>query len=43
MICLGADEIVMTPLGALGPIDPSRTHPLLPKGGKKRRGSAEWL
>lgn len=28
---LGADSIVMTPLGALGPIDPSRTHPLLPK------------
>jgi Serine dehydrogenase proteinase len=30
-ICLGADEIVMTPLGSLGPIDPSRTHPLLPR------------
>ena len=27
---LGADEIVMTPLSVLGPIDPSRRHPLLP-------------
>jgi membrane-bound ClpP family serine protease len=31
LIALGADEIVMTPLGALGPIDPTRTHPLLPR------------
>jgi hypothetical protein len=30
LIALGADEIVMTPLSALGPIDPSRQHPLLP-------------
>ena len=30
-LCLGADEIVMTPFSVLGPIDPSRTHPLLPK------------
>ena len=31
VIALGADEIVMTPLSTLGPIDPSRSHPLLPK------------
>lgn len=31
VLALGADEIVMTPLSALGPIDPSRTHPLLPR------------
>lgn len=31
LVALGADEIVMTPLAALGPIDPSRIHPLLPK------------
>lgn len=31
LLCLGADEIVMTPLSELGPIDPSRSHPLLPK------------
>lgn len=30
LIALGANEIVMTPLAVLGPIDPSRTHPLLP-------------
>jgi hypothetical protein len=36
-IALGADEIVMTPLSVLGPIDPSRSHPLLPK----REGAAE--
>jgi hypothetical protein len=29
-ICLGADEIVMTELSQLGPVDPSRSHPLLP-------------
>ena len=29
-ICLGANEIVMTELAQLGPVDPSRTHPLLP-------------
>lgn len=37
LIALGADEIVMTPLSVLGPIDPSRTHPLLPK----REGATE--
>jgi hypothetical protein len=31
LIALGADEIIMTPLSILGPIDPSRSHPLLPK------------
>lgn len=31
LLSLGADEIVMTPLSVLGPIDPSRTHPLLPQ------------
>jgi len=31
LIALGADEIQMTPLGTLGPIDPSRAHPLLPR------------
>lgn len=36
-LALGADEIVMTPLAVLGPIDPSRTHPLLPK----REGAIE--
>jgi hypothetical protein len=36
-LALGADHIVMTPLGVLGPIDPSRTHPLLPR----REGAAE--
>jgi hypothetical protein len=30
-ICLGADEIVMTELAQLGPVDPSRQHPLLPE------------
>lgn len=29
-ISLGADEIVMTELAQLGPVDPSRQHPLLP-------------
>ena len=37
LIALGADEIVMTPLSILGPIDPTRTHPLLPK----REGAQE--
>jgi hypothetical protein len=37
LIAMGADEIVMTPLGVLGPIDPSRTHPLLPR----REGAEE--
>ncbi len=37
LLAMGADEIVMTPLSALGPIDPSRTHPLLPK----REGATE--
>lgn len=31
LLAMGADEIVMTRLGVLGPIDPSRTHPLLPR------------
>jgi hypothetical protein len=31
LIAMGANEIVMTPLGTLGPIDPSRRHPLLPR------------
>ena len=37
LMALGADEIIMTPLSALGPIDPSRRHPLLPK----REGAEE--
>jgi hypothetical protein len=37
LLAMGADEIVMTPLASLGPIDPSRTHPLLPR----REGSEE--
>jgi hypothetical protein len=37
VLAMGADEIVMTPLGVLSPIDPSRTHPLLPR----REGAAE--
>jgi len=37
LLALGADEIVMTPLSSLGPIDPSRSHPLLPK----REGAVE--
>ena len=37
VLSLGADEIIMTPLSALGPIDPSRTHPLLPR----REGAKE--
>ena len=37
LIALGADEIIMTPLSALSPIDPSRRHPLLPK----REGAEE--
>lgn len=32
LLALGADEIVMTRLAVLGPIDPSRGHPLLPMG-----------
>jgi hypothetical protein len=36
-MALGADEIVMTPLSVLGPTDPSRTHPLLPR----REGASE--
>lgn len=31
LLALGANEIVMTPLSILGPIDPQRTHPLLPR------------
>jgi Serine dehydrogenase proteinase len=30
-ISLGADEIVMTEIARLGPVDPTRRHPLLPK------------
>ena len=37
VIALGADEIIMTALSTLGPIDPSRGHPLLPK----REGAKE--
>lgn len=37
LMAMGADEIVMTPLGVLSPIDPSRTHPLLPR----REGASE--
>jgi hypothetical protein len=37
LMAMGANEIVMTALAALGPIDPSRTHPLLPK----REGAPE--
>jgi hypothetical protein len=37
LLALGADEIVMTPLAVLGPIDPQRTHPLLPR----REGAEE--
>jgi hypothetical protein len=37
LLAMGADEIIMTPLGVLGPIDPSRTHPLLPR----REGAEE--
>lgn len=31
LLAMGANELVMTPLSALGPIDPSRRHPLLPR------------
>lgn len=31
LLAIGADEIVMTRYAALGPIDPSRNHPLLPR------------
>lgn len=37
LLAMGADEIVMTSMGVLSPIDPSRTHPLLPR----REGAAE--
>ncbi len=37
VVAMGADEIVMTPMSVLGPIDPSRTHPLLPR----REGASE--
>jgi hypothetical protein len=36
-VAMGADEIVMTPLSVLGPTDPSRSHPLLPR----REGAKE--
>lgn len=38
ILALGADEIVMTRLGALGPIDPARSHPLLPRQEGEREG-----
>ncbi len=31
LVCLGADNIIMTPIGQLGPIDPSVEHVLGPK------------
>jgi len=31
-VAIGADEIVMGPFSELGPVDPSRSHPLLPPG-----------
>lgn len=37
LLALGANEVVMTPLAVMGPIDPSRTHPLLPR----REGAEE--
>jgi hypothetical protein len=40
LLALGANEIVMTPLSILGPIDPSRTHHLLPTG-KAEESSVE--
>ena len=30
-IAIGANEIVMGPMSELGPVDPTRSHPLLPK------------
>ena len=39
LLALGADEIVMTRLAVLGPIDPSREHPLLPDGPRGPVGS----
>jgi len=30
-LAMGADEIIMGPRSELGPVDPARTHPLLPK------------
>lgn len=30
-IAMGANEIIMGPMSELSPVDPSRTHPLLPK------------
>lgn len=35
-IALGADEIIMGDGSELSPVDPSRTHPLLPKDEKER-------
>lgn len=37
LLAMGADEIVMTSMGVLSPIDPSRSHPLLPR----REGAPE--
>jgi len=31
-IALGADEIIMGPMSEISPVDPTRMHPLLPKG-----------
>jgi hypothetical protein len=37
LLVLGANEIVTTPFSVFGPIDPTRTHPLLPR----REGATE--
>ena len=35
-IAMGADEIIMGDMSELGPTDPARTHPLLPKDGDRQ-------
>lgn len=35
-VALGANEIIMTSFAELGPVDPYRTHPLLPKGADEK-------
>lgn len=35
-IAIAADELIMTPFSVLGSVDPTRTHPLLPKDGEGR-------
>lgn len=42
-ISLGADEIVMTEIAQLGPVDPSRRHPLLPDDPHAPPGEARPL